>query len=31
MELWDLYTKDRIKTGETMVRGEAQPELVEVP
>ncbi len=28
MELWDLYTKDRIKTGKTMVRGEAQPEGV---
>lgn len=26
MELWDLYTKDRIKTGETMVRGDKQPE-----
>lgn len=26
MELWDLYTKDREKTGLTMVRGEAQPE-----
>jgi isopentenyldiphosphate isomerase len=26
MELWDAYTKDRIKTGETMVRGEKQPE-----
>lgn len=25
MELWDLYTKDRIKTGRTMVRGEEQP------
>ena len=22
MEIWDLYTKDRIKTEETMVRGE---------
>lgn len=21
MEIWDLYTKDRIKTGETMIRG----------
>lgn len=21
MEIWDLYDKDRIKTGETMVRG----------
>lgn len=28
MELWDLYTRDRIKTGETMVRGAAQPEGV---
>ena len=26
MELWDLYTKDRIRTGQTMVRGEEQPE-----
>lgn len=26
MELWDLYTKDRIKTGRTMVRGEEQPD-----
>ena len=26
MELWDLYTKDRVKTGETMVRGDKQPE-----
>ena len=26
MELWDLYTKDRIKTGQTMVRGDAMPE-----
>ncbi len=26
MELWDLYTKDREKTGRTMVRGEKQPE-----
>lgn len=26
MELWDLYTKDRIKTGKTMVRGEKQPD-----
>ena len=26
MELWDLYTKDRTRTGQTMVRGEKQPE-----
>ena len=26
MELWDLYTRDRKKTGQTMVRGEKQPE-----
>ena len=26
MELWDLYTRDRQKTGQTMVRGEKQPE-----
>ena len=26
MELWDLYTKDRTGTGQTMVRGEKQPE-----
>lgn len=26
MELWDLYTKDRVKTGETMIRGEKVPE-----
>ena len=26
MELWDLYTKDREKTGKTMVRGEKHPE-----
>lgn len=26
MELWDLYTKDRIKTGRTIVRGDIQPE-----
>ncbi|MBQ8849501.1 MAG: NUDIX domain-containing protein [Clostridia bacterium] len=25
MELWDLYTADREKTGKTMVRGEKQP------
>lgn len=25
MEIWDLYDEDRIKTGETMVRGEAIP------
>lgn len=25
MELWDVYTEDRIKTGETMIRGEKQP------
>ena len=25
MEFWDLYTADREKTGETMVRGEKQP------
>lgn len=26
MELWDLYNKDRIKTGKTMIRGEQQPD-----
>lgn len=26
MERWDLYTKDREKTGKTMARGEATPE-----
>lgn len=26
MELWDLYTEDRKKTGKTMIRGEKQPE-----
>lgn len=26
MELWDLYTKDRHKTGKTMMRGAEQPE-----
>ena len=26
MELWDLYTADREKTGRTMVRGEKMPE-----
>ncbi|MBR1389852.1 MAG: NUDIX domain-containing protein [Lachnospiraceae bacterium] len=26
MEQWDLYTKDRIPTGEVMVRGDAVPE-----
>ena len=26
MELWDLYTEDREKTGKTMIRGEKQPE-----
>ena len=26
MELFDLYTADRVKTGKTMVRGEAVPE-----
>lgn len=26
MELWDLYTKEGIRTGQTMVRGEKQPE-----
>lgn len=25
MEIWDLYTKDRIKTDKTMVRGTAHP------
>lgn len=25
MELWDLYTKDRIKTDKTMIRGAAHP------
>ncbi|MGL4336981.1 MAG: NUDIX hydrolase [Turicibacter sp.] len=28
MEIWDLYTKDRIKTNETMVRGEQMPKGV---
>lgn len=28
MELWDLYTKDRIKTNQTMIRGDKQPEGV---
>ncbi len=26
MELWDLYTRERAKTGKTMVRGEKRPE-----
>ena len=26
MEIWELYTKDREKTGRTMIRGEEQPE-----
>ena len=26
MEVLDLYTKDRIKTGQTMIRGDKQPE-----
>ena len=26
MELFDLYTADRVKTGRTMVRGDAVPE-----
>ena len=26
MELWDLYTKEREKTGKTMMRGEAVPD-----
>lgn len=26
MELWDLYTEDRERTGKKMVRGEVQPE-----
>ena len=26
MELWDLYTKDRVKTGQTMIRGDKLPE-----
>ena len=26
MELFDLYTADRVKTGKTMVRGEPVPE-----
>ena len=26
MEKWDLYTKDRILTGKTMIRGEAVPD-----
>ena len=25
MELWDLYTKDREKTGKTMIRGAKMP------
>lgn len=25
MELWDLYTKDRVLTGETHVRGQPLP------
>ncbi len=25
MEIWDLYTKDRTKTGQTMIRGEQTP------
>lgn len=25
MELWDLYTEDRVKTGETHIRGNALP------
>lgn len=28
MEIWDLYDEDRVKTGETMVRGEAIPDGV---
>ena len=26
MELWDLYTENRVKTGETHVRGNSLPE-----
>ena len=26
MELFDLYTSDRVKTGRTMIRGEQTPE-----
>lgn len=26
MELWDLYTKDRVPTGQTHVRGEKLPD-----
>ena len=26
MEAWDLYTKDRVKTGQTMLRGDPVPE-----
>ena len=26
MEIWDLYTRDRVKTGKTMVRGEKIPD-----
>ena len=26
MEAWDLYTKDRVKTGQTMLRGDRVPE-----
>ncbi|MBE5739741.1 MAG: NUDIX domain-containing protein [Clostridiales bacterium] len=25
MEIWDLYTKERVKTDKTMIRGEAHP------
>ncbi|MBQ4522284.1 MAG: NUDIX domain-containing protein [Lachnospiraceae bacterium] len=28
MEVWDLYQEERIKTEQTMIRGEAQPEGV---
>ena len=26
MEAWDLYTQDRVKTGQTMLRGDPVPE-----
>ena len=26
MEIWDIYDKDRVKTGETMIRGHEKPE-----
>ena len=27
MEKWDLYTKDRVKTGRSHTRGEEVPEI----